>query len=323
MFTQKWLWGIGMLILVLVFATPSFAMVHGAGNLVCYKCHTMHDSIDGADVGAVGPKANLLRDVGTDLCLSCHDGSWNGGEPNVYNIGADEVTPGGDFYRVRSAGGDSGLGHNPVGTAIAVDGTLATAPGGTFASAGLACTSCHDAHATDSTKFFTYRNLLKTVNAADVSTTVGSADAQEADVYDEGTNTNNAITNTNKNVYRTGAAQFGAWCGACHGTFHGDAADADIFTGGKWIRHPTHTNLTAAMVTNYNTVNTNYIYTYPVIDGAGTLTVAGTRAVAATDKVFCLSCHNAHTSANANALKWNYVDQSIASDTACNMCHDK
>ena len=61
----------------LAFAFGSSAMAfHGARNLVCNKCHTMHNLENGAAIYADGPNAHLLIESNTtDLCLSCHQES--------------------------------------------------------------------------------------------------------------------------------------------------------------------------------------------------------------------------------------------------------
>ena len=134
---------------------------HDGGVADCVGCHQMHNA----------PGANLL--IASDqssVCLSCHgtsgqisyhvlspDADMPAGTPPV-NEG-----PGGDFgwlhktYIFTIAGSlastDNGQthGHNIIaagyiGGAYTVDPDNPTAPGGTFSSALLACTSCHDQH---------------------------------------------------------------------------------------------------------------------------------------------------------------------------------
>lgn len=297
---------------------------HNKGDLVCTQCHTLHDSEDGADVGDPGAQAMLLKQADTtDLCLSCHNGD-NAGWPNVpdvLNVGAEPVLSAGDF---QNSIADDGRGHNPGG-AIGADATLGnTPPGGLVLANALTCATCHDPHGTGGTVSFDFRNLWKNVNGFDVSAAITSADADEATLL-SGSN-NVAVDNTNHNVYK---GSVGAWCAACHSNpdnggsgFHGaSVADTDVGDGSDWIRHPTDTAIGATYTTNYNTVG-QYSFDYPLVQVGGTWTTTTQSNVAATDKVFCLSCHFAHASANANATRWN-VTTATGIGAKCSRCHDK
>ncbi len=136
----------------------SFAF-HSGGVAECTGCHEMH--------GAAG--ANLLK--GSDdssTCLECHSASGMGsyhiatnnadinGGPGTWPY---NMTPGGDFAWLKKTivwtlrgsittnEGDS-HGHNIVANdfGYTADKSNATAPGGSFNAANLACNSCHDQH---------------------------------------------------------------------------------------------------------------------------------------------------------------------------------
>jgi predicted CXXCH cytochrome family protein len=136
----------------------SFAF-HSGGVAECTGCHEMHNS----------PGANLLK--GTDdssTCLNCHSASGQSSY-HIATNNADQtggpgtwpynMTPGGDFAWLKKTifwtlrggaatnDGDS-HGHNIVAGdfAYTADKSNATAPGGTFNAANLACNSCHDQH---------------------------------------------------------------------------------------------------------------------------------------------------------------------------------
>ncbi len=159
--------GIGITFLaaaaIWVFAGSSTTQAfHSGGAAECGGCHSMHN-----------PKAGgsfLL--IGTDpssTCLSCHSNAADTG-PSSYHIATLDVslgagkaplhrTPGGDFGWLRKT--YTGVirntpftefgqthGHNivAVDTVFAADTDNTTAPGGTFPSTQLGCTSCHDPH---------------------------------------------------------------------------------------------------------------------------------------------------------------------------------
>lgn len=116
----------------------------------CVNCHTMHNSQNGANVGA-GPNNNLMTTLngGTDACVGCHSASsgatwtdavtgapivWNQSEPT---FNSQKGLAGGNFYWVGA--GNSTKGHNVYGISAA-DGTLSQAPG---MNAGGCSGSCH------------------------------------------------------------------------------------------------------------------------------------------------------------------------------------
>ena len=122
-----------------------FAKVTGA----CANCHIMHNSQNGSNVNADGPRLNLLRtpDSGTasvDVCVGCHSSETAetviNNIPIVYNI-SEPSSPlaGGNFYWVANSG--DAYGHNVRGISEQ-DGTLNVAPGSTFIQAGCG-ESCH------------------------------------------------------------------------------------------------------------------------------------------------------------------------------------
>lgn len=315
---------------------------HSAGKLQCNKCHTMHYSENGttptelsgfgmdADTGGPFPHL-LLKENTTELCLACHDDPLI--SPDVYN--ATVELPGGDFAPAGSFAEANA--HNPTGTVgnastlIPIDSELGlTPPGGTGALSRWTCCECHDEHG-DTGQAFMYRNLLKNVGGVDVSGTLMVAgpaelgDTEEAQIWDGSSVNVTAEADINHNAYLVETNEdddigFGAWCGGCHGAFHG-VDDNDTHDGSAWIRHPTNTLLTSDMETAYGAL-TGFI---PVETTRAAFTystdLSGLTADETTDQVSCLSCHRAHA-AEKNAVRW---DSAIpAGDNAnCNKCHDK
>jgi hypothetical protein len=136
----------------------------------------MHNSVEGAAVAVGQPRfstnAYLLQ--GTDsssLCLHCHEAAGMP-VPRVHFVSTSssdltpgqaprQLSPGGDFgwlkktYSWTPAPGANTLtspgerhGHNVVAAEFGylADGAHAVAPGGTYPSGALSCTSCHDPH---------------------------------------------------------------------------------------------------------------------------------------------------------------------------------
>lgn len=133
---------------------------HSGGVAECGGCHSMHSP-------APGGSFLLIRSDQSSTCLDCHanaDTAPTSYHVMTYPVPATgvppaEMTPGGDFayllknYTMTIRGTTSTElgqthGHNVVATdfGIAADTDFSTSPGGTFPSAQLACTSCHDPH---------------------------------------------------------------------------------------------------------------------------------------------------------------------------------
>jgi len=152
----------------------SYAL-HSGGTAYCEACHTMHNSLGGKQVskgGSLDVGVNYLL-KGTDqssTCLVCHASS-SPPSPTTGSIavmtsptpaGAPvQRSPGGDFgwlLKNYNSGGTANQnpgnshGHNIIATDYGLGAVgastapTATAPGGTYSSNNLYCTSCHDPH---------------------------------------------------------------------------------------------------------------------------------------------------------------------------------
>ena len=134
---------------------------HDGGVAHCDGCHTMHNSEDGLSIieGGVQGTAGISLTLGADpssTCLNCHEGS---GTYHVLSTDGSNWTPGGDFYwqtksynwilrgSLQTRDGHS-LGHTVIAAdfGLTQDPVLDTAPGGTYPSSQLYCSSCHDPH---------------------------------------------------------------------------------------------------------------------------------------------------------------------------------
>jgi hypothetical protein len=329
---------------------------HSGGVAECGGCHSMHS-----------PKAGgsyLL--VGTDqssTCLSCHEHAGDTG-PSSYHISTASAdlpagvppkqrTPGGDFGWLRKAFtftlrgtltniDGSELGHNVVAVdqGYSVDPTKATAPGGTFPSAQLACTSCHDPHGQ-------YRRLstgtiAKTgapikasgsyngsSNEPTATEAVGVYRLLAGAGYTKGGVTFNGVpaakvpssynlTEADNQVRvaygvnsANGHANWGSWCGTCHPGMHSSGnyvhpIDQNLGSeiAGFYGQYVKSGDMTGSTATSFSSlVPFASAGTYPALAA-----LAGFKASDAgpgtSDQVMCMSCHRAHASGFEYMLRW-------------------
>ncbi len=185
-------------------------------------CHTMHNSIGGYPADPSSPGGNpslLLQSMATDLCLTCHSGHMGnvfGGDPLAP---PDEVGAGNfvflleDNLNDRPGGstitGDA-AGHNVVSfdRNVQADETLQTAPGGTFPSEHLGCTSCHDPHGSSSFRMLYGDNM--DVQGGLYTFDYAAPSATGLSIY------HGRESNTRHSAYNSGVSE---WCGNCHDGF--------------------------------------------------------------------------------------------------------
>lgn len=348
---------------VALFAAPAMAF-HAGGVAHCNGCHTMHNSennttiVAGATQGQ-GVSAFLLKAAKpTDTCLLCHNRATSYGV-----VGTDPMNPmrggagsgAGDFIFLKTANlsdsthgggvipGDQ-AGHNIVSDTlgIAADSINTTAPGGTFPSSDLACSSCHDPHGTDSFRILYGANRIVHGESGDYTFTNPSP--QAVAIANGSTE-----TQTNHTAYISGMS---AWCANCHGDFH--ANDGNLI-------HPSGTAIGATIATIYNKYNgTTDCIDNPPSGGApcGTgvqataylpqvafeddgAAIDSTAGPTANSRVMCLTCHRSHATSAPNAGRWDFNVTFLAEDggtgnafalpnpydehqrSLCNKCHSK
>ncbi|MFH1699209.1 MAG: hypothetical protein ABIE07_01365 [Candidatus Zixiibacteriota bacterium] len=336
-----------LLIAALCFALGGNALAfHDAGVAHCNGCHTMHNSENGAWVDTDSPDGNawLLKDeTPSDVCLSCH----STGSRGVF--AADPLAPnglngGGDFVFLTEDNlndGHSGASHPIVGDAaghnidapskgVSADATLLAAPGGTFPSTALGCSSCHDPHGNDGFRFL---NTVGTIQDGLYTFTSATPDAEGIDAR------NTDELDDNHTAYKSGMSE---WCGNCHGDFHDNSTK---------LIHPSGSTLGGDVATAYGLYNgtediiggnplTSYLAAVPFEDANAA--VASTDGPDAGSKVMCLTCHRAHASSAPNAGRWDFnvtlleedgvesgslaIEDPYASPnqrSLCNKCHVK
>ncbi len=169
----------GLVVMLVMGLTGSAFAFHDGGVAVCEGCHLMHNSLGGtnntvpnsAQSGAStlnGPADTITQSntpyllKGSDqssTCLNCHANSVARSYSEMtypISVGATPLnyTPGGDFGWLVAINASSNTsnpwtsnGHHIVASDFnLIVSQMATAPGGTYASANLHCTSCHDPH---------------------------------------------------------------------------------------------------------------------------------------------------------------------------------
>lgn len=334
-----------VLILAALIALPwtSALAFHDGGVAHCNSCHTMHNSENGALRDADAPNGNpylLIDATATDVCLSCHATSrgavWSG------NLTAPSQRPGGDFTFLTEDNLNDGHnghlnliagsygGHNVIAPSknSGADPVLTHAPGGSYPSGSLSCSSCHDPHGNQH-----FRLLYG----------VGHVEAGDATFTNPAPTAVSQSYNTNEsNVAHTGyQSGMSAWCSNCHGQYHDNNTQ---------LIHPAGQTLGGSIANAYNAYNgsddvnggnagTAYLAATPFEDAANT--TVSTAGPSATSQVSCITCHRAHASSAPNIGRWDFNVTFLGEDglesgsfaipnpygvnqrSLCNKCHVK
>ena len=322
---------------------------HDDGVAYCGGCHTMHNSQNGVLVDPDSPNGNdyLLKDATpSDLCLNCHATS-RGAVFSVDVLNPAVRTAGNFIFLLEDnlndghGGGDSAnfipgdaAGHNlnAPGHGLSADLTLSSAPGGTFNSSWMGCSSCHDPHGNAN-----FRLLYGARSIQD-----GLYSFSNAAPVAVGASYNSIETNSNHTAYKSGMSQ---WCANCHTDFHNTDYPSTL-------KHPSGEALGASIAAAYNAYNgtsdqtggaiaTAYLAAVPFEDLDTLYTTSSTRGPSSSAKVMCLTCHRAHASSAPDAGRWEFKVTGLAEDGAesgsyaipnpydayqrslCNKCHVK
>ncbi len=296
---------------VAVIATPALAF-HDAGVAHCNGCHTMHNSVDNpADDGT--PNQFLLRESNsTDTCVRCHDTSY-GNTWGASVAAPGKIVGGGQFVFLLEdnlndghAGGSRPIpghqaGHNVISIDknTTVDPVNGSAPGGTYVSANMHCTSCHDPHGQGGHFRLLYGQPYDSYAMGyPFAYNVDAPTAAGLSIF-SGTESNSTHT-----AFQAGMSE---WCGNCHGDFHNtDYPNTLVHPSGEVMAD------TAANYNMYEGTGTYtgdgtdaYLAVVPFEDASNTTTYVGA-ASALNSKVMCLTCHRAHASSGPNAGRWDF-----------------
>lgn len=294
------------LMLILVERVSAF---HNGGVATCAVCHTMHNSQNGMPVNPA-PDNNylLVSNSATDLCLSCHatqNGSvWaNGpmspaaerGSGNFVFYGAPNINDASNGLTYPLVG-SHGI-HNCVAPSqnAGPDPIHATAPGGSYPSSMLGCTSCHDPHGNQNFRMLRGAGQLPGGEITFI---------HEAPLAEGISLTGAGESRTLHTAYQSGWSN---WCANCHGVYHEESA-----TG---FAHPVNDHLESDVVTSYElyagTGNptggdplTSYLPQVPYEDPNVTITT--TSGPTTSSQIACITCHRAHGSSAVDLGRWDF-----------------
>jgi hypothetical protein len=300
--------------LVAVLGAPAQAF-HDGGVARCDGCHVMHQ---GDVIPGPGGEGALLLDISpSDVCLNCHAGAAGS------VMGSDPLAPppergAGNFVfllednlndlvdgQANPIPGEA-AGHSIVapGRGLSQDSRYALAPGGTFPSSQLGCTSCHDPHGTVGFR------LLYGVGTVESGPAFFTSPAPDA----LGLGLGGVETPTSHTAYRGGMS---AWCGNCHGNYHQ--------SGISGFEHGSDLNLGPGVSTQYNLYDGDdaptagsfasaYLPEVPFEDPGPATSQTSTQGPSSTSRVMCLSCHRAHASSAPAAGRWDFNISLLADD---------
>ncbi len=324
-----------------VCASPVLAF-HDEGVAHCNGCHTMHNSEDGAPVDPAGPHAWLLKAATpSDVCLGCHANGLGAvfvddplapaterGAGNFTFLLEDNINDGHGGASEPILG--HAAGHSVVAPSkgVGADPVLGMAPGGTFPSSELGCSSCHDPHGNAN-----FRLLYGPGSVQDglYTFTMAAPDADGLSLFGAGE------SNSNHTAYRGGMS---GWCANCHGDYHQSAE----------LIHPAGEPVGGTIASTYNLYNgtddqlggvqaTAYLAAVPFEDA--TAAVGSTAGPSAGSQVSCITCHRAHATSAPNAGRWDFNVTGLEEDghesgsykipnpysvyqrSLCNKCHNK
>ncbi|WP_020675668.1 cytochrome c3 family protein [Geopsychrobacter electrodiphilus] len=305
----------------------------GVGN--CNGCHSMHSAKPGS-------QQLLLSSDPSSICLNCHAGAGGPNSPSVFSPDGSALTPGGDFYWLTRSyswlDGSSPAadhGHNIVAIdyGLLSDPVLSTSPGGSFPSAALGCTSCHDPHgqvgggtprgSLPITRSGSYGDVVDIggVNGnyrllGDSRYTPANGPAFQANAPAARQSSVNRFEETDSSHVAYGAGM-SEWCGNCHGDL---LHNAHQVAGSSFV-HPSGSGalLTPALVSTYNSylrtgdlsgvASNAYLQFVPFERGTSNLQLLdpnSTQGPEVTSTVMCLTCHRAHASAFPKAGRWDF-----------------
>lgn len=338
------------LLLVSIFpAGDSFASL---GSKKCSECHTMHRSQNNqvlSEWGADGPYAALL----VTGCVGCHTGTnVSGGMPYVLSSveplygqtgteGGTNTLAGGSFYWVSEALGDR-KGHNIVGV-TAPDATLLTPPGfdgsataidnsspgggSWLAGTQVTCAGIYGCHGTHAEELES--NAIRGGHHLGMDGAITTTSSEPAKSYrmligivgyedPEWELTPTAIAH---NQYKgadqtTDKSTISALCGRCHGDFHRQTGNNDV-----WTLHPVDYDMSHAVAgteyRQYGGGTNQYQVAAPVASTQVNSPLSNVMQGGDTI-ISCISCHRAHGSPYDKLLRWDYAGSSGA---GCVYCH--
>ncbi len=273
----------------------------------------MHNSEDGTNVLTTNRAGNnwLLKSADpSDVCLSCHAtqfGSVLGSDPlsppnelgagNFVHLLENNLNDAPDGVINPIPG--SAAGHNIISAVYGIsrDSRFLHAPGGTYPSNHLACTSCHDPHGNS--------NFRMLHGSGPVQGNIGAFFYAAPVAVGLNVTSGSAESNSSHTAYVSGMSD---WCANCHGNYHDEA-------GSGSFEHPANEFLDGEITDQYNRYNgtdfpTSGVQTYAYLavvpfedPSAG---VNSTLGPGPQSRVMCLTCHRAHASSALSSGRWDF-----------------
>jgi hypothetical protein len=322
-------------LLVLSWAGGALAF-HDGGVAHCDGCHSMHNSPENPVEGT--PNSQLL--IGSDAsstCLHCHAGPGSSGSYHSLSTDATVFSPGGDFFWLTQSYTNTDLsgtvtsdpdnmGHNVIAEnfGLTVDGTNATAPGGTYPSTSLSCASCHNPHgqvdggtAGGSLPI----SVSGSYGGVPVAGTIAGNYRLLGDTaYGLGAPAPIAVTagfgetDISHAAYGEG---MGEWCASCHGDYINDShkhpSGNGEFLNGQAAIYNSYVATGDFTGTSTDSFTALVQFERQETDKAVLLAaVTSTEGPDGTDNVMCLTCHRAHASAFNNITRWDMEHELLA-----------
>lgn len=304
----------GLLLVLLAGASPARAF-HDSGVASCGSCHVMHDSQDGQ--GQVVTDDLLKAGSASELCLSCHADDYGQsfnlsplapgteyGAGNFIFLLEDDLddTPGGAPEPITG----EAAGHSIVAPALGLqpDSRHAQAPGGSFPSAELECTSCHDPHGNQNYRMLYGRGWVQDrLYFFDYE----APQAEGIPLFGGGE------SRTAHTAYQGGWAN---WCGNCHDPGYHDR-------GRSRFHHPSHHPLEQEHVDQYSSYDgdqnpdgglpsSSYLPEVPFEDAAVTPDFGF--GPSPSSRVSCISCHRVHATSAPAAGRWDFNVDRLGDD---------
>lgn len=295
-------------------SAASAVAFHDGGVGTCERCHVMHAAAAG-QVALDGLRPLLLAASSTDLCLTCHGDGVFGLNPlqpprelgagNFVFLLEDDLDDDADPLLPRLPG--EAAGHSIVSPAygLAAESRWTRAPGGTFPSASLGCTSCHDPHGTAG---FRMLRGVGPVQGGLAHFAYPAPVAAGLPVTDPGA-VESRLAHT---AYVSGMTR---WCANCHGFYHdsGSAAFAhpvdDVLDSGVRRRYEMYdgdANPTGGAA------DASYLPEVPF--EAPDAAVDRTAGPGTSGRLHCLTCHRAHASSAPASGRWDFRVYHLADD---------
>jgi hypothetical protein len=343
------------LLIIFLLSPIAYGFHEGGGEEYCLGCHNRYSSESSQDPSIGESSSSLPVEVtlkGSDpssTCLRCHAAS--GAIQSVLSNDGSKFTPGGDFYWLQKTftWTEGGLhyqseadshGHNVVALDYGLyqDRRQNVAPGGTYLASSLACTSCHNPHATTMANGGDGRtaSLLTIYGAKPFGGTTNGNYRLLGGVGYQGSQQGSKVTFTHGPPlavadssswtesdsshpgYGSGMSE---WCANCHPAFLNGS------TGGVGGRHPAGkgAKLNVELAKNYNSYTKTrdhngtqagaYLALVPFEVGVSDVVFLKASSSSGPSlgnaNVMCLTCHRAHASAFERIGRWDFATSFI------------